>query len=223
MEEQNIEPPPAQVKNTATKKERTYVYSIRDWKEYLGESLLIIFSVLLALGVTEYINKQHEKEKTIELVKSISEELKHNKTAVLEIQEYDRKVLASIDTLLANKNQQDKFVSNGEMHLNMIAPAGILYRYPAKEAWTIAKNNDIMSKLDIETVSLLTLVYEDLDRINKVEEDAAKVILDRASRDSNQTHTTLVLIKDIYHGWAVDRIPGLLTEIDIVIKKIKVE
>ena len=105
----------------------------------------------------------------------------------------------------------------------MIAPAGILYRYPAKEAWTIAKNNDIMSKLDIETVSLLTLVYEDLDRINKVEEDAAKVILDRASRDSNQTHTTLVLIKDIYHGWAVDRIPGLLTEIDIVIKKIKVE
>jgi len=85
MEEQNIEPPPAPVKDTATKKERNYVYSIRDWKEYLGESLLIVFSVLLALGVTEYINKQHEKEKTIELVKSISEELKHNKTAVLEI------------------------------------------------------------------------------------------------------------------------------------------
>jgi len=37
------------------------VYTLRSWKEYVGESILIIFSVLLALIVTEYINNLHEK------------------------------------------------------------------------------------------------------------------------------------------------------------------
>jgi hypothetical protein len=43
---------------------RTFVYTIRDWKEYMGESLLIIFSVLLALILTEYFNHLHDKENT---------------------------------------------------------------------------------------------------------------------------------------------------------------
>jgi hypothetical protein len=34
--------------DVSSKKDKTYVYPIRDWKEYLGESLLIVFSVLLA-------------------------------------------------------------------------------------------------------------------------------------------------------------------------------
>ncbi len=36
-------------------KSKPEVYVLRDWKEYLGESFLIMFSVLLALFLTEYI------------------------------------------------------------------------------------------------------------------------------------------------------------------------
>jgi hypothetical protein len=33
--------------------------------------------------------------------------------------------------------------------------------------------------------------------------------------------STLILIRDNYLGWAVDRIPGLITQIDDVISKIE--
>ena len=74
-----------------------HVFRERNWKEYLGESLLIIFSVLLALFTTEYINKQHEKENTKTILTSIVNELKHNKVSIQEMQEYNLKVLANVD------------------------------------------------------------------------------------------------------------------------------
>ncbi len=40
----------------------------RDWKEYLGECLLIIFSVILALILTEFINSLNEEKKTNEIL-----------------------------------------------------------------------------------------------------------------------------------------------------------
>jgi hypothetical protein len=206
---------------TNHEKTKNYVYPVRDWKEYLGESLLIIFSVLLALSLTEYISKLHEKENTKSILKSISTELIHNKNAIREMQDYNLNVLGKIDSILLNKNLQKEVVSNSDINIKLFAPEGVLYRYLENVAWTIAKNNDIMSKLDIESISILTKVYEDQDRILKVEDEVAKVIFDRASRDPRQVRTTLVLIRDIYHGWAVDRVAGLFSEIDDALRKIE--
>jgi hypothetical protein len=204
-------------------KSKNYVYSIKDWKEYLGESLLIIFSVFLALFVTEYINKLHEKANTRDLLKNIVSELKHNKKAIEEMQVYNMHVLGKIDSVLMSKEAQTKIVSNDEFNLDIIAPQGVLYRYLDLEAWTVAKDNNIMSKIDIETISAITKLYEDQGRIVKVEDEIAKVIFDRASRDQKQVHLTLILIRDIYKGWAVDRVPGLLGKIDKVIDIIESE
>ena len=203
-------------------KNKIYVYPIRNWKEYLGESVMIIFSVLLALVVTEFINKLHEGENTRSMLKNILVELNHNKKAIQEMQVYNLQVLKRIDSALLNKDLQAQLVSNDEFHLKVIAPQGVLYRYLDNEAWTVAKNNNIMSKIDIESVSILTKIYEDQDRIGKVEDEVAGIIFDRASRDPKQVHLTLLLIRDIYHGWAVDRMPDLLSKIDKAVSKIGV-
>jgi hypothetical protein len=199
---------------------RTYVYPLRDWKEYLGESFLIVFSVLLALGVSEYIGKIHEKQNTKTILRSVADELRNNKKALEEMQGYNLKVFARIDSALTDKKIQKRLVSNDEFHLDIIAPDGIQYRYLENAAWTIAKNNNIMSKIDIESVSILARVYGDQDRIGKIEDEVGKVIFERASRDPKQIHKTLILIKDNYRGWVVDRLPGMFIEIDSAIIKI---
>jgi hypothetical protein len=104
---------------------KTYVYPIRDWKEYLGESFLIIFSVFLALIVTEYINKLHDRENTESLLKNIIGELKHNKKSIQEMQQYNLQVLYKIDSALIDKTVQVQLVSNDEFHLKVIAPQGV--------------------------------------------------------------------------------------------------
>jgi len=200
---------------------KAFVYTIRDWKEYLGESLLIIFSVLLALILTEYINSLHEKENTRNIMKSIVAELKQNKTSLQEMNLYNLQVLNNIDSVIVNKKLQQQLVSDDAFKLKVIAPQGALYRYLNNEAWTIAKNNNIMSKVDIETLTILTKVYEDQSRVMKVEDEVAKIILNRDSRDLAKIHSTLIIIKDIYHAWAVDRNEGLLLRIEEAIKKVE--
>jgi len=198
-----------------------FVYTIRDWKEYAGESLLIVFSVILALFLTEYFNHLHDKEDTRTALQSIASELKHNKKGIEEMQQYNLQVLAKIDSVLGDKKLQNDLVSNDEFHLKVIAPEGVLYRYLDNQAWEIARSKNIISKVDIETAGLLNRVYEDRDRMVKVESEVAKVIFDRASRDPKQVHTTLVLIRDIYHGWAVDRAEGLVKLMEDAIKKVE--
>jgi hypothetical protein len=208
-------------KDVKPNKYKSYVYTIRDWKEYLGESLLIIFSVLFALILSEYFNNIRDKENTRTMLKNIVSELNHNKKAIQEMKLYNTLVLQNIDSILTNKNLQNQLVLNDEFKLSLIAPQGILYRYLNDEAWTIAKNNNVISKVDVETVALLTKVYEDQTKMMKVEDEVAKVLFDRASRDTRQVHTTLILIRDLYHGWVVDRTNGVLQQIDNTVAKVK--
>ena len=60
MEEQTASELPGNVDEqkppSAAPISKTEIVLKRDWKEYIGESLLIIFSVVLALILTEFVN-----------------------------------------------------------------------------------------------------------------------------------------------------------------------
>lgn len=206
---------------TRENSDKQEIYTVRDWKEYIGESLLIVFSVFLALFFTEVINSLHEKNETKELVHNIRTELIRNKEYTAEQYTYDQKVLRSIDSALTNPELQKKIVSNDEFHLNYIAPAGVLYRYLDNVAWDVAKSHNILSKIDFKEASLLTRIYDEQVRIMKVEDEVAKVMFNSESRKTQNAHATLMLIRDNYHAWAVDRAPGLIKQYEEAIKVLK--
>ena len=204
-------------------KHKPEVYVLRDWKEYLGESFLIIFSVLLALFLTEYITKQHEKNETHELLKNIKEELIKNKKAEQEQYAYQKMVLKNIDSALKSKEFQQQIISNDEFHLKPLAPDGIIYRDLSTVAWDVAKSNNITSKADFKLVSQLTGIYLDQARIDKLEDKVADVFLRYESRKQENIRTTLILMRDNYKGWAFDRAPGLIARYDETIKLMESE
>ncbi len=199
-------------------KPKSEVYVLRDWKEYAGESLLIIFSVLLALVLTEFINNIHDKNETRDLLNNIRNELIANKRAEAEQYAYHLQVIRSIDSALVRTDLQKKIVSNDEFHLTRIAPHGVLYRYLDDIAWEVAKNHNISSRISFKTIKLLTYIYQDQARIMKVEDEIAKVFLSRDAGKVENAHATLILIKNNYKGWAVDRAPGLLKQYDEAIQ-----
>ena len=182
----------------------------RDWKEYVGECLLIVFSVILALILTEVINNLNEKKKTAEVLHQLKEELTTNKRFEEEQYQYHSSVLKNIDTVLNNPAMAGKFINNGELHLKMIAPEGVLRHDLNDVAWQIAKQTDILSKIDFETYRLLTDCYNNQQRITNSEDKIAQVLLTQESRKPENLRTTLILLRDSYHGWDVDRAPGLL-------------
>jgi len=194
------------------KKELPEVSVVRNWKEYLGESLLIIFSVVLALGLTEVINNINEERRTKEVLHQLKEELITNKQAEEEQYAYHLQVLKNIDSALRRSEFAKKFINDsGEIDLtNTIAPHGVLRHDLNDVAWQVAKQNNIFSKIDLSTYSLLTDIYANQQRITNSEQEIGHVLLSFESRKPENLRTTLILVRDNYHGWAVDRAPNLL-------------
>jgi hypothetical protein len=205
-------------KSKGSHKEKPEVYILRDWKEYAGESFLIIFSVLLALFLTEYITKLHDKKETKELLNNIKEELINNKKAEQDQYAYQKQVLKNIDSALNSKAFQQKIVSNDEFHLNYIAPEGVVNRDLSTVAWEIGKSHNIASKTSFELMSKLTDIYNHQARIDKLEEKVGGVLLSRESRNPENVRTTLILMRDNYKGWAFDRAPALIAKYEDAIK-----
>ncbi|MFI5160614.1 MAG: hypothetical protein ACHQHN_05020 [Sphingobacteriales bacterium] len=208
---------------TEPHREKPEVYVLRDWKEYLGESFLIIFSVLLALILTEYINTRHEKSETRELLNNIKEELIKNKQAETDQYNYQKMILKNIDSALKSKSFQQKILSNDEFHLDYIAPEGVVNRDLNTVAWDIAKSHNITTKASFALIAKLTDIYNNQARIDKVEEKVAEVILSREARKPENIHATLVLMRDNYKGWAFDRAPAQIARYDSAIKMLEEE
>jgi len=210
MEEPVKERDSPAAKNKRLANERSEVITVRTWKEYLGESLLIVFSVAFALVVTEAFNKLHEKRHTKEVLHQLREELIENKKNEENQYKYHLQVLKNIDSALHNPALAQEFITNGEISLKHIAPDGLLTHDLNDVAWQVAKQNNIFSKIDLSTYGLLTDIYNNQDRITKSEGEIAKSLLSFESRKPENLRVTLILMRDNYHGWAVDRAPGLL-------------
>jgi len=204
-----------------TKEQHPIVVIERDWKEYLGECLLIVFSVVLALILTEVINNVNEKKKTAEILHQLKEELIDNKRLEEEQYHYHMQVLKKIDSALNNPAFANKFISNGEINLSMLAPEGVLRHDLNDVAWQVAKQSDILSKIDFETYSIITDCYNNQQRITNSEDKIGQVLLSWESRKPVNLRTTLVLMRDNYHAWDVDRAPGLLKRYQEAIDKLK--
>jgi len=209
---------PVQIK---TKKEPPpEVITVRNWKEYLGESLLIMFSVVLALLLTELFNKLHESSRQKEILRQLREELVINKSAEELQYKYQLMVLRNIDSALSYPSFAKQVLDSGYLYLKPIAPDGILKRDLSDVAWQIARQNNAFANLDLDTYRLLNDIYEQQMRITKIEEEAAKVLLSFESRKPENVRTTLILLHDNYHGWAADRAPGLIKSYQEAIDKL---
>ena len=221
MEEKR--PAPAKKPVRKPKKEKPEVYILRDIREYAGESMLIIFSVLLALVLTEYINNLHEKSQTRELMENIKNELIKNKKVEEAQYAYQKAVLKRIDSAINDPALQHKIISNGEFHYEYIFSGnhGVLYGDLSKVAWDVAKSQNIFPKIDIKLVDQLTSIYDDQERIGKLEDKIGGIFLSYESRNENNARQTLILMRDNYKGWAVDRAPGLIRQYDVAIKAIE--
>ena len=81
---------------------------------------------MLAIILTEVINKIHENNQTHEVLRELRDELISNKQAEEVQYKYHLQVLKNIDSALSDKNFQNKIFDSGRIHLYLLAPEGVL-------------------------------------------------------------------------------------------------
>ena len=194
----------------ATKEKHPTVTVERGWKDYMAECLLIVFSVLLALGLTEYFNSLHEKKQAYEILRQLKEELISNKKDAAEQYVYHLQVFRLIDSAKNNPGFAKQFLDSGEVHLAVLMPEGALYKDLNEVAWQQAKQNNVFKYLDFSTYSLLTDIYNNQERYLNLEPSLASLLINYQSRDAADIQTTLTLIHDVLFAWIVERTPRLI-------------
>jgi hypothetical protein len=204
-----------------SKKERQEVIMIRNWKEYLGESALIIFSVVLALGLTEWFTKLHEEGQTHQILKQLREELISNKEAEADQFQYHKKIMRKIDSALHHPEYAQQFIHNEEIDLHVIVDSGVLKHDLNDIAWQVAKQHNVFAKLDLSTYSVLADAYDNQQRIAKTEDEIGKLLLSSESRKPENLRITLILMRDNIFAWSVERGPSLIEKYTRAIDKLK--
>ncbi len=192
----------------------------REWKEYLGECLLIVFSVILALGLTEYFTSLHDNKKANEILHQLHEELMNNKQDAQKQYDYHLQVFKTIDSAEKNPLFAKQFLDSGKVHLNVIFYKGVLLNDLNDVAWQQAKQNDVFSRIDYKTYSLLTDIYNSQERFLNLEPSIEKILISYDARKPENLQVTLILLHDAIYGWVTERTPHLLKNYQEAIDKL---
>lgn len=124
----------------------------------LFESGLIVFSVLLALFLSEMhsqVKKDQEKVRALQLIKA---ELTANKALLEQWQPYHQQVLSKVESAINNPPEFSQSNKQREFILNQM-PNGLVQDMLRNSAWDALKQSGISSNMHIETVSLLSTLY----------------------------------------------------------------
>ena len=78
---------------------------------------------------------------------------------------YYKIIVLTIDSALADRAREKKFIVDGVLQMNQIIPNRVLLHDLNDVAWQVAKQNNIISKIDLETYGLLADIYANQERI----------------------------------------------------------
>lgn len=190
------------------------------WIKLVIESLLIVFSVLLALGLNEYMSARKEEKRTRQVLISIREELRENEKIIRNWHQIHQKILKNIENYRNNPQAQDSLVINNQFQLNHIFSGTVIPNLVRSTAWETAKNNGTLQNLDLSLANTLSDTY-DMQSIG-VSRSADKLIAliyERETHEQERVGQTLVML-EIVMMELVGQESYLLQVYDDVLKKI---
>lgn len=171
--------------------------------EYLVQAVLIIFSVVLALILNEYINNIKTKKEVAIIVENIEEELQANKEIVEELIPYHQEVLRKIELTTSDSLKLDSIKSSTGLQLSTIAPHGIYQKIVSQTAWEVAKMSGLMSEIDNKVLQLLSKTYEQQKITFSPAEQIIEILASREYLDPTKAKENLTLMY-----WQFNEIKG---------------
>ena len=162
--------------------------------EYLIQAVLIIFSVVLALILNEYINNLKTKKELNLILQNIEEEISANKDILGELIPYHEEVINRIESALSESIMMDSLKSPQGLNVVKIAPKGIYKVLPNHTAWETAKMRDIISGIENATLQMLAKTYQQQESIFTPSQKIIEVISSREFLDTSKSKENLILM-----------------------------
>ena len=126
----------------------------------LKKLLLIVFSVVLGIFLSERIEESKNKKEAELLLSKIKSEINDNKNLLEKWVPYHRVIVNRLDSL--NKNEQfiNSFIDDQSVLFTKVFTNGnLMGRAPSNDAWDIAKSHPLIVHFDYEELLIMSKVY----------------------------------------------------------------
>lgn len=192
--------------------------SKRNWKKYLLEGILIVFSVMLALFLNKTVERIETNNQRDQAIANIRAELENNLSVVERWTRQHEFVAGRVNRLLEGKNDslRKQMLNSSIFNIGVLTDnRSIIDANLSNTAWETAKTTQIINEFDFETVQLLTSTYSLQELImDQTIPEILSLYFDRETHDPGKLDGTLVqfklrfeellgqerLITDVYRG-----------------------
>lgn len=128
--------------------------------EYVKQLVLIVFSVVLGILLSEKIQERKNEKEADLLLSKLKSELTSNKKLLDHYVPYHAKVVKNLDSLLTDDSFVEEFKADQSVLFKAVITQGnLMSDSPTNNAWEIAKNHPLIVHFDYEDVLLLSKIY----------------------------------------------------------------
>ncbi len=129
-------------------------------KENITQLLLIVFSVVLGLYLSERIEeKKNEKEAKL-LLSKVTAEVNKNRKLLEEWVPYHKEVFTRLDSLIEDDGFIERFIEDEvSLFREVVTNGNLMGETPSDEAWDITKSHPLVVHFDYDDMYVLSRIY----------------------------------------------------------------
>jgi len=123
--------------------------------KYISQLILIVFSVVLGLYLSERIEDKKNEKEAAKLLNKIKLELNENKEILDHWVPYHRSIVNNLDSLSKNEVFIENFIKDKSTLYKLFSRGTIMNDAPSNDAWDIAKSHPLIVNVDYEALLIL--------------------------------------------------------------------
>ncbi len=129
-------------------------------KELVTQFLLIVFSVLLGLYLSERIEERKQRQASEELLSVVKAEVKDNIILLNEWVPYHQEIHQKLDSLKDDPAFVQGFINNKLIFFEKLMTKGtFMTMNPVSDAWDIAKGHPLIVNFNYDEMLVLSRIY----------------------------------------------------------------
>lgn len=125
----------------------------------ISQVVLIVFSVVLGLYLSERIEERKNKIEAAKLMSQIKSELNNNRKILDEWTPYHREVVKSLDSLINDDKFITDFIADKSTLYGLFSRGTLMAETPRNDAWDIAKSHPLIVNFEYEELFALSRIY----------------------------------------------------------------
>ncbi len=164
--------------------------------KYFGQVILIVFSVVLGLYLSERIEDKKNERNAQELFLKINSELITNKKLLDYWVPYHKEIVNRIDRLSSDKNFIEAFIKDKSTIRKAFSRGTIMSDFPSSDAWDIAKSHPLIVDMDYDKLFILSKIHNQQKSTYELVPELINLMLSTEFNSLEQANKNLQLFRD---------------------------